>query len=403
MQELAILRLKKNEDRRICAGHVWIYSNEIDTAISPLKQFTPGQEVCVESHNKMILGVAYINPHSLITARLFSRHRHDRLNLPFFTQRIQAALRLRERLYPKPFYRLIYSESDGLPGLIVDRFDETLVVQINTVGMEAKKSILIDALREVLPNTTAILCRNDSTTRQLEGLTNEVYAGFGIPPEKIRLEENEAAFYAPLWQGQKTGWFFDHRLNRSRLADYVKNQRVLDVFSYLGGWGIQAAAFGAQEVYCIDASNLATSFIIENAVLNNVSHKVNVICEDAFLALKNLQQTNSRFDVIIIDPPAFAKKQKDKKAGILAYQRINELALKLLIAEGILISCSCSMHVDNNEFLQSLRRASLKTNCELQILERGHQAPDHPVHAAIAETDYLKMIIARKRVNVNSG
>ncbi|MBV8801644.1 MAG: class I SAM-dependent rRNA methyltransferase, partial [Gammaproteobacteria bacterium] len=390
------LRLKKNEDRRLRAGHVWIFSNEIDTATSPLKQFSPGEEVLIEAADKSILGTAYINPNSLITARLYSRRSQEHLNEDFFAQRILSALQFRERLYAKPYYRLIFGESDGLPGLIVDRFNDVLSVQINTAGMEIKTADIITALRKTLPDIKSILLRNDSPMRLQEGLENQVVAAFGEPPEKVIVEENNALFHAPLWEGQKTGWFYDHRLNRTRLKEYVSQKRVLDIFSYLGAWGIQAANYGANEVTCIDASPLATASIKENAELNHVTDKVSIIQDDAFDALKRLITHKELFDVIILDPPAFVKKQKDRKEGLLAYQRINEMALKLLSPNGMLISCSCSMHVEYTDLVQVIRRANLKHHFNLQIIERGHQSPDHPIHLAIPETDYLKMIIVRK-------
>lgn len=396
MNSLKKLRLKKNEDRRLRAGHVWIFSNEIDTSSTPLKQFSPGEEVLVEASDKSILGVAYVNPNSLIAARLYSRWSQDRLNTEFFAQRISSALQSRERLYSKPYYRLIFGESDRLPGLIVDRFNDVLSVQINTAGMEKQTDNIIVALTSTLPDITSILLRNDSPMRLQEGLENYITAGFGEPPEKILIEENNALFQASLWQGQKTGWFYDHRLNRTRLKEYVPQKRVLDVFSYLGAWGIQAANYGANEVICIDASPLAAASIKENAELNHVADKVNAIQADAFDALKQLAINKELFDVIILDPPAFVKKQKDKKEGLLAYQRINEAALKLLTPNGILISCSCSMHVEYNDLVQAIRRANQRHSFDIQILERGHQSPDHPVHLAIPETDYLKMIIVRK-------
>ncbi len=390
---LPILHLKKNEDRRLRAGHLWIYSNEIAT---PLKNFVPGQEVIVEAADKSLLGVAYVNPHSLITGRLISRNPNERLDLSLLTDRIKRALTLRERLFPKPYYRLVFGESDGLPGIVIDRFGDALVVQINTAGMDAKTDLIITALRETLSEAQSILLRNDSSIRLQEGLENFVKTGFGEPPQKIALEENNTLFHAPLWAGQKTGWFFDHRLNRSRLKEYVTHERVLDVFSYLGAWGIQAAQLGASDVVCVDSSPLSATWIPENAALNNVAGKVKIITEDAFDALKNLAHAKEKFGVVILDPPAFVKKQKDKKEGLIAYQRINEAALKLLAPNGILFSCSCSMHIEYNDLLQAIRRAGLRANCELQILERGHQAQDHPVHPAIPETDYLKMIIVRR-------
>lgn len=393
---LKTLRLKKNEDRRLRAGHVWIYSNEIDTKATPLSGFSAGEEVFVEAFDKTILGVAYVNPHSLITARLFTRKIHERLDLDLLSQRIQNALSLRSKLYAKPYYRLVFSESDGLPGLVADRFGNTLVLQINTAGMEIKTDIIIEACRAVIPDIQSILLRNDSGARLQEGLEKSTRTAFGSPPEKILLEENGVNFYAPSLEGQKTGWFYDHRLNRSRLSSYVQNKRVLDVFSYLGGWGIQAVKMGASHVVCVDASSFAVSFIQENAALNNVSDQVKTISDDAFSALKKLHDQKEKFDVIILDPPAFVKKQKDKKEGMLAYLRINEAALKLLVPGGILISCSCSMHMSYDDLVQAIRRASLHASCELQIIERGHQAQDHPIHLAIPETDYLKMVVCHK-------
>ena len=394
--DLPILRLKKNEDRRLRAGHLWIFSNEIDMQKTPIKQFTAGEEVLVQAQNGTSLGVAYINPHSLIAARIFSHELNDRLDIAFFKNRIAAALSLRMQLYPKPYYRLIFGESDFLPGLVIDRFADIFVVQINTLGMDKKTESILSALHQVFPELKGILLRNDNSSRKLEGLESFVKLIHGEIPPAILLEENETRFYAPLSEGQKTGWFYDHRLNRSRLAAYVQNQRVLDVFSYLGGWGVQAAHFGAKEVFCLDASPLSTAWIPKNAELNAVADKIHVIQEDAFVGLRKLQQDKEAFDVIILDPPAFIKRQKDKKEGVIAYQRINEMALKLLRPGGILISCSCSQHLTHEELVTALRRASQHVNATLQILERGHQAPDHPVHLAIPETDYLKMVLVRK-------
>lgn len=390
------LRLKKREDKRLRTGHSWIFSNEVDIAITPLKSLMPGEEVIVEAADGEALGLAYVNPHSLIAGRLFSRSLDKRLNTAFFSEQLSNALILRDRLFSHPFYRLVFSEADGLPGLIIDRFNDDIVVQINTAGMDLHKADIITAIQTALPTTKSILFKNDSSIRKQENLPIEVEAALGKPPKKILVEENGVVFHAPLWHGQKTGWFFDHRLNRARLAAYVSDLAVLDVFSYVGGWGIQAAVFGAKSVDCIDASALACEFILENAKLNKVSEKVNVINEDAFSALKDLLQQGRTYDAIIVDPPAFVKKIKDKKEGTIAYQRINELALRLLKPQGILFSCSCSMHIQMADLTALLQRAAYRANCEIQLLERGHQGPDHPIHVAIPETDYLKAIIVRK-------
>ena len=390
------LRLKKGHDRRIRSGHPWVFSNEIDTSITPLKTFQAGEEVIVETHDGKTLGVAYINPRSLITARLFSRDIDARLNEDWLTKRFQDALALREHLFEKPYYRLVFSEADNVPGLVIDRFGNDLVVQINTAGMEHHQEHIANALLAILPETNSILLRNDSKIREQEGLETYVKPLYGSPPDEIKLEENGVTFIAPLFSGQKTGWFYDHRMNRARLANYVKNRTVLDVFSYLGGFGIQAACFGATSVDCIDSSRPACEFIEKNAVQNHVADKVHVLCDDAFDALKTLCQAGKTYDVIILDPPAFVKKAKDHNQGLLAYQRLNESALKLLAPGGILVSCSCSMHVSEAELIEMMQRLAYRTQSTLQLLERGHQGPDHPVHILINETNYLKALYIRK-------
>ena len=396
MTTLPSLRLKKGEDRRLRAGHPWIFSNEVDTAVTPLKGFAPGAQAFVEAHDKTRLGIAYVNPHSLIAARIFTRNENEHLNLNFFKQRLEKALVLRTRLFEKPYYRLVFSEADYLPGLVIDRFGEDLVVQINTAGMELKKDVIATALRAVLPDTRSILLRNDSQIRENEGLEAYIAPQYGTPPEETTIEENNAQFFVPLLKGQKTGWFYDHRMNRARLKDYVLNQTVLDVFSYLGGWGIEAARFGAKHVDCIEASRFACDLIMKNAKLNQVEGIVNVLCDDAFDAMKSLLQQNKKYDVIILDPPAFVKRFKDRKEGLIAYQRLNEMALKLLTPGGILVTCSCSMHVSMDDLMQILQRVAFRTQSTIQLLERGHQGPDHPIHVSIPETDYLKAIFVRK-------
>ena len=388
--------LKKGEDGRLRQGHPWVYSNEIDTTKTPLSGFTAGELVGVLDFHGAKLGVGYINPQALIAVRLISAQAGAQLDLSFLIKRIQAALALREAQFSTPHYRLVFSEADGLPGLVVDRYGDHLVVEINTAGMDAVKDLVRDALQQVIPSVASIYMRNDNPMRGHEKLSLNSDNLFGLTPAEVEIQENDVRFSIPLLAGQKTGWFYDHRLNRARLKAYVKNQTVLDVFSYLGGWGVQAAVFGAAQVTCIEASKLASDLIQHNAALNAVSDKVSVMTDDAFDAMKNLIQAGKTFDVITLDPPAFVKRAKDRREGMLAYQRVNELALKLLKPGGVLVSCSCSMHVTMEELQSLVQRAAVKTRSTLQILERGHQAPDHPVHPAIPETDYLKAIVFRK-------
>jgi len=389
----AALRLKKNEERRLRAGHLWIYSNEIDTAKTPLAGFVPGQPVLIEAANGKALGTGYVNPHSLICARLVSRDPAHVLDRSLLVHRLNIALALRERLYPKPYYRLVHGEGDALPGLVVDRYADVLVVQLTTAGMEAARDAVIAALDKVL-KPRGILLRNDSSIRTLEGLHNYVEA-IGEVPDEIDLEENGARFRISVRAGQKTGWFYDQRENRARLARYVPGMRVLDLFSYGGGWGVQAALAGAREVLCVDASQDALDQVAINARLNAVSDAVQNRKGDAFDVLRELREAREHFDVVVLDPPAFIKRKKDVKAGIEAYQRINQQAMQVLAKDGILVSASCSYHLEAATLQQLVLAASRHVDRSLQILERGRQSPDHPTHPAIPETEYLKALYCR--------
>jgi 23S rRNA (cytosine1962-C5)-methyltransferase len=390
---LAALRLKKNEERRLRAGHLWIYSNEVDTAKTPLTGFAPGQLVLIEAANGKPLGTGYVNPHSLICARLVSRDPAHALGRSLLVHRLNIALALRERLYAQPFYRLVHGEGDALPGLIVDRYGDVLVVQFTTAGMEQARDAVIAALDKVL-RPKGILLRNDSPIRVLEGLHSYVEV-MGEVPDQVELEENGARFRVSVQAGQKTGWFYDQRENRARLARYVPGMRVLDLFSYSGGWGVQAAAAGAREVLCVDASQDALEQVGVNAQLNTVQERVQVRKGDAFDVLRDLREAREHFDVVVLDPPAFIKRKKDVKAGIEAYQRINQQAMQVLAKDGILVSASCSYHLEAATLQQLVLAASRHVDRSLQILERGRQGADHPAHPAIPETEYLKALYCR--------
>jgi 23S rRNA (cytosine1962-C5)-methyltransferase len=392
--ELSSLILKRGEDRRLRAGHAWVFSNEIETTKTSLDSFVPGQVVAILAHNGYQLGVGYVNPNTLISARLFSRDPRARLDTAFLENRLRTALQLRERLYPEPFYRLVYGESDGLPGMVIDRFDDVCVVQITTAGIERVKASLLDALASVVKPRTVVL-RNDTAIRALEGLDAYVEVPLGTQPDTISIPESGCTFDAPLLSGQKTGWYFDQRDNRARMQRYVKDARVLDVFSYVGAWSIAAAAAGAKSVTSIETSETALEYLSNNARRNGVEQRMNPLRGDAFETLRRLQSTGERFDVVILDPPAFIRRKKDVKEGVLAYQRLNQLALHVLAPNGILLSASCSYHLHADVFFDVLRRSALRSERDLQVLEQGHQAPDHPIHPAIPETHYLKAYIAR--------
>ena len=389
-----VLKLKKREERRLRSGHLWVYSNEVDVKTTPLTDFEPGQQVRVESAQGRFMGQAYVNPNTLIAARLFSFSPNNKLDTGLIKQRFLKALSLRELAFDKPFYRLLYGESDFLPGLVVDRFDDTLSVQINTAGMEAVSDEVISALDEVLKPSN-ILLRNDSPAREQEQLESFVKTVVGETPEQVELEENGTRFVAPLASGQKTGWYYDHRANRQRLMHYAKGKRVLDMFSYVGAWGVQALNAGASEVVCSDASTTFLERAGDNAELNGNVDRFAALAGDAFDVLKALRDDGEKFDIVVLDPPAFIKRRKDFKEGAQAYQRINRLAMQIMNEGGLLISASCSHHMPAVQLLDEIRKAGQKQGNFTQVMEQGHQGPDHPIHPAMRETEYLKAWFCR--------
>ncbi|ENA35979.1 MULTISPECIES: class I SAM-dependent rRNA methyltransferase [Pseudomonas] len=391
---LPSLRLKANAERRLRAGHLWVYSNEIDVAATPLTAFQAGEQAVLEAAGGKPIGIVALSPHNLICARLISRDTKHVLDKSLLVHRLKVALSLRERLFDKPFYRLVYGDSDLLPGLVVDRFGDVIVAQLASATMERHKDDVLAALLQVL-KPAAVLWKNDSSAREAEGLPRYVESAYGDVPEWAALEENGVKFEAPIVEGQKTGWFYDHRMNRARLAPYVQGKRVLDLFSYIGGWGVQAAVFGASEVMCVDASGFALDGVERNAALNGVAEKMACVEGDVFEALKELKAADERFDVIVADPPAFIKRKKDVKNGEAAYRRLNEQAMRLLNKDGILVSASCSMHLVEENLQEILLSSARHLDRHIQLIERGAQGPDHPVHLAIPETRYIKSLTCR--------
>jgi 23S rRNA (cytosine1962-C5)-methyltransferase len=238
--------------------------------------------------------------------------------------------------------------------------------------------------------------RGDSRSRREQGLSEDSEVVYGEVPEKVVLEENGVQFLAPVYAGQKTGWFYDHRMARARLAPWVQDKSVLDVYSYIGGWGIQAAAFGAAGVCCLDSSAQALEGVQANARLNGLEERVTVRRGSAPETMAAMRSEGCQFDVVILDPPAFIQRKKDLKKGIAAYRRINELGLQLLRPGGLLVSGSCSMHLSRADLMLAMQQAAVRAGCQLRVVEQGAQGPDHPIHPAIPETEYLKAIFARK-------
>ncbi|HEX4895939.1 MAG TPA: class I SAM-dependent rRNA methyltransferase [Solimonas sp.] len=385
MSDILALKLKPHEERRLRAGHLWVYSNEIETG-PEFKAIAPGTLCRVLDSRGKALGLGYVNPKTLLAVRLLSSNAQATIDADWLARRIASALVLRERVYTEPCYRLVHGESDGLPGLVVDRYGDYLAVQLTTAGMEQLKAPVLEALQAVL-KPRGIVLRNDSSAREIEGLPSYVES-HGEVPETVEIREEGVRYAIALQGGQKTGFFYDQRDNRSRLQRYVAGRSVLDVFSYVGAWALRAAKYGASSVTCLDSSQPALDAALHNAALNGVN--LEAIRDDALAGLKALRAAGRSFDVVVVDPPALIKRKKDAEAGQEHYAALNRAALHLLAPEGLLVSCSCSHHLEAEQLQRLLLRESRQTGRRLQILEQGAQGPDHPVHPAIPETRYLK-------------
>jgi 23S rRNA (cytosine1962-C5)-methyltransferase len=391
--EVPALRLKRGEDRRLRAGHLWVFSNEVDNEITPLVSLPVGSVVRVLSDREQFLGYAYVNPHALICARILSRspvHPPDRSLL---VHRLRVALALRERLYTAPYYRWAFGESDGLPGLVLDRYGDVIVGQIATAGMEALRGEIEAAVAQVV-SPAALIWKNDSGARELEQLPRQVLTPIGRPPEELRILEGSLSFSVPLVSAQKTGWFYDQSGNREQWRRLISpGARVLDVCSYAGAWAISALTHGAREAICVDASEAALQVARRNASANGVSLATEK--GDAFEVLDELVRRGERFDAVVLDPPAFIKRKKDIPRGQAAYRKLNQVAMRLLERDALLVSCSCSYHLGADELLGLVQAAARNTSRFVQVLYSGGQSPDHPLHPAIPETRYLKAFFCR--------
>jgi 23S rRNA (cytosine1962-C5)-methyltransferase len=391
--EIPVLKLKRGEDRRIRAGHPWVFSNEVDNDATPLAKIAPGAIARVLSDREQFLGLAYVNPHALICARIVTRDAEQGLDRALIAHRLTVALALRERLSREPYYRLVYGESDGLPGLVLDRYGDIIVGQIATRGMESLRPQIEEAVRTVLA-PRGLFWKNDTAARDLEQLESYAQTAFGEVPDEIEVTEGALRFVAPLRGGQKTGWFYDQTANRARLTRYLwAGARVLDVCSYVGAWAVTALAHGARSARCIDSSGTALAYAKRNATANGL--ELETLEANAFDALKALHERGEQFDVVILDPPAFIKRKKDIPQGQAAYRKLNQLALNLLGRDGLLVSCSCSYHLSPEELAAGIQAAARHSNRFVQILEAAGQSPDHPIHPAIPETRYLKAYFCR--------
>lgn len=391
---LPVLRLKPNADRRLRSGHLWIYSNEVDTKATPLGNFQMGDQVIVENANGKPMGVAALNPQQLVCARIVSRDTGYSLDKSLLIHRLKVALSLRENLFENPFYRLINAEADLLPGLEIDRFGDVFSVQINTQAMELLKDTIVEALVKSCKART-IVWRNDLISRDLEGLEKYVETAYGDDDDAVEIIENGIRYVSPLLLKKRAPWNYDQRLNRARLADYVQGKRVLSLYAGVGDWALNAAVNGASQVVCLEHSQDLTDVLLANAEDNHVAELIECYQGDVLTGLDSLKATEERFDIILADPPDFIRRKKDFKTGEAGYRRLYEGAMRLLAKDGLFMVSTRSLFFSQEEMQSSLLASARHLDRNLQVLERQGQGPDVPAHPAIAESSYLKHFICR--------
>lgn len=388
VKKLPSVILRAGEDRRVRAGHPWAFSNEI-LMDADAKAIPVGSLATLRAPGGEPLALVTFNPHSLIAARVLSTNPEAQVDALFLGRRLTQAAALRDRLVGVPYYRLIHAEADGLPGVIIDRFGDAFVVQVNTAGMDALTPVLLEALEaEFSPKT--IILKNDSPVRELEGLKREVVVAKG-QAGSIELIENDARFVADLSEGQKTGWFYDQRDNRRFMAGLAKDARVLDAYCYSGGFGVLAATRGAASVVCLDRSQPALNAAQQAAALNKVDGIVSFRKGEVFETLE--KEKPRSYEVVICDPPAFVKSRKDLKTGAQGYRKLVRLAAPLVTKGGFFFVASCSHLVDVPLFAEQVRRGLRDAERTGRILLSSGAALDHPVHPNLPETAYLKAMV----------
>lgn len=376
---------------RVRPAHPWVFSNEvIDPPVSAL---VGGEAVEVRDQRGRRIGVGYANPRSLICIRLLSREPVDVDAVDIYRERLQAAVALRARLLPgRTAMRVCAGESDGLPGLILDRYGDVLVAQITSLGMEQRRPLLEAAIREVLA-PAGVVSRDDVGLRTLEGIAGEARVWWGDVPAQVAFDENGVRFVADLLHGQKTGFFFDQAENRSWMSARAQGARVLDVYAHLGGWALHALHGGAREAVTVDSSASANALIAENGRLNGVSDRLTVRQGDAREVLAELYQRGERFDIVCVDPPAFAKSRKNVGVALGAYKQVNQAASKLVVPGGLMFSSSCSHHVLPDRFEEAVVHGVRAGGRDPVLVRRGGQAADHPILPGVPETEYLKHLV----------
>ncbi len=382
-----LLRLLPNQGRRLRAGSPWVFSNEI--AMRPeYRKLEPGGLVRLEGDDGTRFGTFIFNPHSLIAARLLDRDPEVMIDAAWLRARLNSAIELRGRLCDGPFHRLVHAEADRLPGLVIDRYRDVAVLAANTAGMDRLTPLIVRALRDLLP-LRAIVARNDAPARRQEGLEEIVSLLHGSDATAV-VEERGVRFPVDLLGGQKTGWFFDQRPNRDRVAALAQGARVLDVFCHTGAFGLRCAAAGAASATLVDSSATALAQASAVATLHGWSERIITQRGDAFDTMTELAASAERFDIVVCDPPAFARSRKDAEAGLRAYGRMARLAALLVAPGGFLFVASCSHHAPLDAWAARIAWGLHRARREARILATTGAGADHPVHPHLPESAYLK-------------
>ncbi|MYM54419.1 RSP_2647 family RNA methyltransferase [Thalassovita mangrovi] len=390
-----VIRLKpKANARAIRHGFPWVYDNEL-VVDRRTRKIAPGTIAVLEDGERNPLGLVAVNPESRITCRMIDRDLDAVIDRAWFEKRLSKALSLRERLFDAPFYRLVHAEADGLPGVVIDRFGDTAVVQPNAAWAD----VAFEALTEALVAVTGVgsVIKNASgRARQLEGLDNETSVVRGTAPEApVPVPMNGATYMADLTGGQKTGLFFDQRPNHAFAARLSQGARVLDVFSHVGGFSLAALAGGAVSGLAVDGSEAALALAASGAEAMGVSDRFETRKGDAFDVLTALGEEGAKFDVVICDPPAFAPSKQALEAGLRAYERVARLAAPLVAEDGYLVLCSCSHAADLAKFRGACTRGIGRAGRQAQLIHTGFAGPDHPLMPQLAESGYLKSLFFR--------
>lgn len=386
-----LLRLLPGHDKRVRAGVPWIYSNEIALG-AEAKTLAPGTLVRVETAEGKPLGVAAFNGHALIAARLYDRDPAAALDAEWFALRLRRALKLREKFFQKPLYRLVHAEGDGLPGFIADRFGDVVVVQANTAGAENLLAAFAAALESTLA-PKAVVLRNDSAGRALEGLQEEIKVLHGAVDGPIEIEDRGARFAIDVLGGQKTGWYLDIAEARGRVARLAQGARILDLYCHAGAFSVICMRAGARSARGIDSSAKAVALAEQAASLNGLGERARFERADVFEAMGQIDAAPERYDIVIADPPSFVKSKKDLGAGSRAYRKLARLGAGAVERGGFLFIASCSHNVTPELFAGEVAAGLAAATRTGRIVTSGGAGPDHPVHPQLAETAYLKWLL----------